>query len=222
MDRTFENQHGNQHKHTMNKPARVILASRNESKIHQITALFEGTGVSLVGLEETTVEGDIPETADTLYGNAMLKAKAAHDNRKCPDDYVISDDTGLCVNAFKGWPGVHSARWAGDVSTDEITRQTLLKMEGISDRTAYFETVVVLMAPSGANWKFVGRAIGTILTEPRCKPQPKMPYSGIFQPDGYDLVWAQMPTEDENRISHRGIAFRSAIEFLESLLFMPA
>ncbi len=92
--------------------------------------------------------------------------------------------------------------------------KALKKMEGVTNRAASFETVVAAIDPDGEVHYFTGKIRGTLLTIPRTKPQPKMPYSPIFLPDGEKLVWAEMTTEHENRISHRGIAFAKLKDFL--------
>ena len=110
-----------------------------------------------------------------------------------------------------------AARWAGEVATEEITHHTLERLKGVCNRSATFRTAVVLVNPDSPGRAFVGKVRGVILESPRCPPQPKMPYSGIFKPDCTNLVWAQMDVDVENLISHRGQAFRAAREFLERL-----
>src|SRR4051812_32718199 len=127
----------------------------------------------------------------------------------------MGDDTGLFIDSLNGKPGIYSARWAGEqASTDEITQYTLRKLEGVKDRSATFRTVVALISPNGVQKIFTGEVRGKILETPRVKPQPKMPYSPIFVPDGSEKVWAGMTTEEENAISHRGKAFRLVREYL--------
>jgi XTP/dITP diphosphohydrolase len=113
---------------------------------------------------------------------------------------------------------VRSARWAGEhATTDEITRHTLAQLEGATDRSATFRTVVALISPSGEERFFEGEVRGRILEVAKVPPQPKMPYSPIFLPDERDKVWAEMSMEKQNEISHRGQAFRKARAFLETL-----
>jgi XTP/dITP diphosphohydrolase len=103
------------------------------------------------------------------------------------------------------------------VPTDEITRYTLKRLEGIEERSAAFRTVVVAISPDGEEHEFTGEVEGRVLEAPRTKPQPRMPYSPLFVPDGEELCWAEMTTEHENRVSHRGKAFRQTRAFLEGL-----
>lgn len=193
----------------------IIFSTRNPSKANQIDVLFRGSGMRVRTLEEAGIEGEAVEDGTTLEENASKKACYAHE--RADGLWAMADDTGIFITALNGEPGIHAARWAGDVPTDEITRYCLKRMEGATDRSAVFRTVVVLVSPKGEAHTFTGEVHGTMLTEPRVPPQPKMPYSPLFVPDGETLCWAEMDTEYENAISHRGIAFRQVREFLENL-----
>lgn len=130
----------------------------------------------------------------------------------------MADDTGIFINALNGEPGVKSSRWAGDTATtEEILAYTLKSLEGKTDRSAYFETVVALISPESKQYFFEGKVDGHLLESPKVKPQPKMPYSCIFMPNESDKVWAEMEVEEENKISHRGKAFAKVRYFLENL-----
>lgn len=194
----------------------IILATRNKTKTEQIRGIFEGSNILIQTLSEASIEGEAIEDAQTLFGNALKKTQYVRE--KCPGavyPWVMADDTGLFIRALGGAPGVHSARWAGEnVETHDITLFTLAKLFGKSDRHATFETAVVVLAPSGSAHFFLGRIGGTILEFERVPHQPQMPYSGLFLPEGESRVFAEMSVEEENRISHRGIAFRKALDFL--------
>src|SRR3989344_840402 len=141
--------------------------------------------------------------------------------QKQTDKWCIADDTGLFIDALGGQPGIYAARWAGKDVTTEFTRDfTLKKLEGVSlpKRTATFETVAAVVSPIGEHKFFSGKIKGKILLQPRTECQPNMPYSGIFMPDGYDKVWAEMGVEEENKISHRGKAFRQVRDFFAEML----
>ena len=154
------------------------------------------------------------ETGKTLAENSAIKAKYAQAH--APGYWTMADDTGIFIDALDGFPGVHSARWMGDdATTEEIMRGILKKMEGVQDRSATFKTSVVLVDPDGKEHVFSGERPGQLLEMPRCAPQPSMPYSSIFLPDGAEKVWAEMKTEEENVGSHRGKAFRQALAFLQ-------
>jgi len=195
----------------------IILSTRNPSKTVQIKEVFAGSKITLLTLDEVQITGEAVENGSTLEENAELKARYAHDHSD-GTRWAVADDTGIFISALNGAPGVHSARWAGDVPTEEITRYCLKRLEGATERSAIFRTVVAAVSPEGSARFFVGEVPGTLLSAPRVPPQPKMPYSPLFVPDGETQVWAEMSTEHENAISHRGKAFRKALTFFESLL----
>ncbi len=196
----------------------IILSTRNISKAQQIKALLTDLPVEILTLTEANIPGVAIEDGETLQQNAYKKALFAYELAGV-DPCTMADDTGLFINALKGFPGVRSARWAGPgISTEEIGRLILEKLHGKADRSAYFETVVALITPHGEKRYFSGRVDGVILEEPKCMPQPMMPYSHIFQPQGQDKVWAEMSVDEENLISHRGKAFRQVHDFLHELL----
>lgn len=194
---------------------KIILSTRNPSKALQIQAMFAGTSIEVLTLDQAGIEGEGIEDGTTLTENARKKAVFAHEHRTDQEAWTMADDTGLFIAALNGVPGIHAARWAGDTATtDEITEHTLTKLLGATDRSATFETHVVVLDPEGNEFVFKGTCPGTILETRQCEAQPKMPYSPIFKPDVSDKVWAQMDTDEENAISHRGEAFRSALAFL--------
>ena len=196
----------------------IILSTRNPSKAVQIQGCFEGSSIKILTLDDVGISGEAIEDGKTLEENALKKALFAYE-KSGKKAWVMSDDTGLFIRALNDEPGVYAARWAGEsATTDEITEHAIKKLSGISDRRATFKTVVVVINPDGETMFFSGEVHGNMQETPRVKPQPKMPYSPLFQPEGSDKVWAEMSTEEENAISHRGIAFRQAREFLEKLI----
>ena len=196
----------------------IILATRNPSKAEQIRAVFPSPTFNILMLDEVGVIGDAVEDGTTLYENAQKKVLFAKGQVAKPY-WIMAEDTGLFITALGGKPGIHAARWAGDdATTEEILEYTLSKLAGKTDRTATFETVVVLISPEGQELTFSGKAPGVLLESPRMKPQPKMPYSAIFVPDGSSKTWAEMTVHEENLISHRGKAFTQVIQFLETKL----
>ena len=194
---------------------KIILATRNPSKALQVQKIFEGSNVQVQTLDDVGIEGEGFEDGTTLEENAFKKALYAHE--KSIGTWTMSDDTGIFINALNGEPGIRAARWAGDVSTEETTRYCLMRLEGITDRSAIFRTAVVLISPEAKKYIFTGEVSGHLLETPRVAAQPKMPYSPLFVPDGENLCWAEMSTEYENRISHRGKAFRQVQKFLATL-----
>lgn len=193
----------------------IVLSTRNPSKIIQIKAVFTNIPITVLSLTDVGIDGEAVEDGATLEENAVKKALFAHR----PGEWAMADDTGLFIDALDGKPGVHAARWAGETaSTDEITQHTLRQLEGVKDRWASFKTVVALVSPEGEQKFFAGEVRGIILEAPRVPPQPKMPYSPLFIPEGSDKVWAEMTTDEENAVSHRGKAFRLTREYLLGLL----
>lgn len=193
----------------------IILATTNVSKILQIKQLLNNESISVKTLVEAGIEGEAVEDGETLEENARKKAYYAK-VRTNNDCWIIAEDTGLFIPVLGGKPGIYSARWAGETATTtDITAHCLKQLDGISERSAYFETVAVLISPQGNETIFKGRVNGILLERPRTPPQPKMPYSGLFVPDGHEKVWAEMTTEEENNISHRGKAFRSVANYLK-------
>jgi XTP/dITP diphosphohydrolase len=194
----------------------IILSTRNPSKALQINTIFQDTPIEIVTLDEANIEGEAVENGKTLEENAVKKALYAFE-KSDGSSWVMADDTGIFIPSLNNEPGVISARWAGEnATTKEITDYCLKRLEGENDRSAIFRTVVSLISPIGEQYLFTGEVAGKILEVPRCEPQPKMPYSPLFMPDGTNKVWAEMTTEEENKISHRGKAFRQVVEFFKT------
>jgi XTP/dITP diphosphohydrolase len=196
---------------------KIILSTRNRSKADQVRALFPPPRFTIVTLDEAGIVGNAVEDGSTLGDNALAKALYAR-KQLCGAGWVMADDTGLFIDALGGKPGIHAARWAGpDASTSVVTKHTLKALRDMNNRRAEFRCKVALVASEKEFFFFEGSIAGTILTRERCNPQPDMPYSGIFVPEGSHKVWAQMSVEEENAISHRGKAFREARAFLEKI-----
>lgn len=194
----------------------IIFSTRNPSKLFQITDIFKDSYIHIVSLREAGIEGEVIEDGVTLEENALKKARFAHSKAHAPT-WTMADDSGLFINALGGAPGIYSARWAGEyATTEEIASYTLKKLEGVTDRSAHFETSVALISPGGEESFFTGKVDGVILESPRALPHKKMPYSHLFVPKGDTRSWAEMPVGDQNLISHRGQAFQLVKEFLNN------
>ena len=193
----------------------IILSTGNSSKAEQIKPIFAGLPIEVLTLKEVGILGRAQEIdGSSMEINSRIKARFAWEQLK-HKTWTMADDTGLKIRALGGRPGVDAATWAGkDASLEEIMNFTLEQMKRQTDRTAEWETCAVLISPEGDEYIFKGACPGKLLEAPRCKPQKDMPYSAIFVPDGYDEVWAQMPVEKENTISHRGKAFGQVRQFL--------
>lgn len=187
----------------------LIFATNNRHKIQEVSALLEGV-VNIRSLEEMGLAGDIPETADTLQGNALQKATWVWERTGKP---CFADDTGLEVDALDGAPGVYSARYAGEHCTfDDNVNKLLNALEGQTNRRADFRTVICLIE-NGEPRFFEGRVDGQILTERYGKEG--FGYDPIFMPDRFAVSFAEMPLDVKNRISHRGRAVAKLVEYLK-------
>ncbi len=188
----------------------LIFATNNGHKLQEVNEMFDGL-ITVKSLKEMGLEGDIPETATTLEGNALLKAQWVWERTH---QTCFADDTGLEVEALDGRPGVYSARYAGEhCSFADNVKKMLAEMEGKTNRKAWFRTVICLIE-NGEPRYFEGRVDGTILTEPY--GEGGFGYDPIFMPDRFGVSFAEMPLEVKNRISHRGLAVKKLAEYLLS------
>lgn len=186
----------------------LVFATNNSHKVDEVKnklgGLFEIKTLSEIGCEE-----DIPETSDTLRGNAGQKSHYLYDHFHCD---CFADDTGLEVEALDGAPGVYSARYAGPAKDSEANIDKLLsELAGKENRRARFRTVISLIL-DGEEYIFEGIVNGTILTERH--GSHGFGYDPVFQPDGYDCSFAELSMEEKNKISHRGRAVEQLIRFL--------
>lgn len=187
----------------------LVFATNNKHKLHEVSQLLEGV-VEIKSLAEMGLAGDIPETADTLQGNALQKAQWVWERTHLD---CFADDTGLEVEALDGAPGVYSARYAGEgCSFDDNINKLLNAMDGKTNRKADFRTVICLME-NGQPRYFEGRVDGCILTERY--GQEGFGYDPIFMPDRFAVSFAEMPLEVKNQISHRGRAVSALVEYLK-------
>ena len=188
---------------------KLIFATNNAHKLGEVQALL-GDAFELVTLRECGITEDIPETADTLEGNALQKARYVYEKTGMD---CFADDTGLEVDALGGAPGVHSARYATDGHDFAANNRLLLKnLEGITDRTARFRTVIALIL-DGVEYTFEGRVEGTIATAE--SGSEGFGYDPLFVPSGEIITFAQMSAEAKNAISHRGRAVAKLVNFLK-------
>ena len=190
---------------------KLVFATNNKHKLMEIRKIIP-PGFEILSLEDIACYEDIPETAETLEGNASLKSAFAYllYQKDC-----FADDTGLEVDALGGKPGVHSARYAGEDGDAEKNIEKLLKELGdTANRKARFRTVISLIM--GGNEEFFeGIVEGQIIHEKR--GSDGFGYDPVFLPDGYDQTFAEMPLDLKNSISHRGRAIRKLIDYLSGL-----
>ncbi|WP_410220278.1 RdgB/HAM1 family non-canonical purine NTP pyrophosphatase [Pedobacter sp.] len=185
----------------------LVFATNNQNKKEEIAALV-GMAYEVLSLKDIGCDIDIPETGNSFAENATLKSTyvVEHFNINC-----FADDSGLEVDALNNEPGIFSARYSG-IKDDKINLEFLLKkMEGIQNRKARFKTVISLMMDQ-QNYLFEGIIEGTLLDKPR--GEKGFGYDPVFVPEGYDITFAEMEMEEKNRISHRAIATKKLITFL--------
>ena len=189
----------------------LIFATANKHKLSEAQAIL-GTGFSLVVPSQLGLTEEIPETADTLKENAVMKAKFLWDKFGRP---CFADDTGLEVDFLNGRPGVYSARYAGIEADPVKNMQKLLKeLNGANCRKARFLTVVALILGENRIFLFEGALEGSILeASSGCGG---FGYDPLFMPEGYSKTLAELSAEEKNRISHRGIAMRKLSDFLNN------
>lgn len=187
----------------------LVFATNNKHKLQEVSEMLDGI-VLIKSLNDISLAGDIPETADTLDGNALQKAQWVYERTGLD---CFADDTGLEVEALDGRPGVYSARYAGEhCSFDDNINKMLSEMQGKTNRRACFRTVICLIE-NGEPRYFEGRVDGQILTERYGKEG--FGYDPIFMPDRFAVSFAEMPLEVKNHISHRGKAVAKLVEYLK-------
>lgn len=196
----------------------VVLASGNAHKIKEIKDILFPLGIEVTTLSENGYEGfDIEETGSTFSENSKIKAKAVHD---LLGKAALADDSGLCVDALDGDPGVFSARYAGmDKDDDENNKKLLaeLSQKKGASRKAHYECVLTLITAEGKEIAVSGKCYGTI---GQCEVGDNgFGYDPLFIPDGYDRTFAQLSPDEKNAISHRKKALEALKQELEDSIF---
>jgi len=190
---------------------KIVFATNNLHKLEEIRKAI-GNKHEIVSLKEIGFNEEIPETHDTLEGNASEKAFHIYNKYKLN---CFADDTGLEIDALNGKPGVYSARYAGENPTfDDNMNKVLEKMEGKTNRLANFRTVISLII-DGKETQFEGICPGTIMTEKY--GEDGFGYDPIFMPNGFPETFAEMDLSIKNDISHRGLATKKLIKYLNNL-----
>ena len=191
---------------------KLVFASNNKNKIAEIQQLI-GDKFEIVSLEEIGCTEDIPETAETIEGNAILKAQYVYDKYGLS---CFADDTGLEIDALQGEPGVYSARYAGEQkNADDNMALVLQKLENKTNRSAQFKTIIALNFGS-EHFLFEGIVKGTIT--PVKRGNEGFGYDPIFQPEGFDVTFAEMSMQQKATISHRGKAVEKLVNFLKRMM----
>ena len=188
----------------------LVFASSNNHKINEIKKLLP-VNIDLLGLNDIKCFDEIPETAETIEGNAILKANYIKNNYGLN---CFADDSGLEIEALNGQPGVYSARYAGEPKDDNKNiDKVLFNLDNQTNRKANFKTVICLNL-NDKQYLFTGIVNGSIINEK--KGDNGFGYDPIFVPDGFDKTFAQMTFEEKNQISHRAKAVMQMIDFLKN------
>lgn len=190
---------------------KIVFASNNKNKILEIQSMLPES-IQIVSLESIGCLEEIPETSETIEGNAILKANYVTENYGFD---CFADDTGLEVDALNGEPGVYSARYAGEQkNADDNMNKLLDELADKTNRTAQFKTVIALNL-KGKQYLFEGIASGEIITEKI--GLGGFGYDPIFKPRNYDKTFAQLSLDIKNEISHRGKATKALLDFLQNI-----
>ena len=187
---------------------KLVFATNNPHKLKEVSDILKEK-VDIISLNDIQCHEDIPETADTLEGNALLKAKYIYNNYHLN---CFADDTGLEIEALNNEPGVYSARYAGtDKNPEANMMKVLQQLENQSNRKARFRTVIALIM-DGKTYLFDGIVNGTITKAKQ--GNAGFGYDPIFMPEGYEHTFAELGEEIKNNISHRAIAIKKLCDFL--------
>ena len=190
---------------------KFVIATNNPHKVVEFKKILEPLGISCFSLKEMGIECDAEENGVTFAENAKIKAQAVYDICGLPS---VADDSGICVDALGGEPGVYSARYGGEGYDDEGRMFLLLKnMEGKENRAAHFTSAICCVYDDQTIIEAEGYIFGQLTREPR--GAHGFGYDPIFLPDGYDQTTAEMEGEEKNAISHRGNALRAFVEKLK-------
>ncbi|MBQ7095298.1 MAG: RdgB/HAM1 family non-canonical purine NTP pyrophosphatase [Clostridia bacterium] len=195
----------------MNK--KFVIATNNPHKVVEFKKILEPLGINCISLKEAGIVCDAEENGITFAENAKIKAQAVFDLCGLPS---VADDSGICVDALNGAPGVFSARYGGEGYDDEGRMYLLLKnMEGEENRAAHFTSAICCVLNEQTTIEAEGYIFGTLTHEPR--GTNGFGYDPIFLPDGYEITTAEMEGEQKNSISHRGNALRVFVEKLKEI-----
>ena len=189
----------------------LLFATNNQHKLSEIRQILQ-SGYNISSLKEIGCFDELPETQDTLKGNALQKAAFVYQKYRIN---CFADDTGLEIDALNGAPGVYSARFAGiNVTYQQNVDKVMAMMAGIENRSARFSTVIALIL-EGQEYFFEGTVEGQIINQER--GTSGFGYDPVFMPRGYAKTFAEMTNEEKNSISHRGLAVKKLTDFLKGI-----
>ena len=190
---------------------KLVVATGNAHKLREISQIF--TEYEVISQKQAGFDIDVEETGTTFEENALIKARAAS---KALGVIALADDSGICVTALNGAPGVYSARYSGGHGDDKANRDLLIKnLDGVGDRTAYFESAIALVYPDGKELVAHGRTYGKILFEE--DGDGGFGYDCIFFSDDLGKSFGRASAEEKNAVSHR---FRGLMALKERLCYI--
>ena len=190
---------------------KIIAATSNPGKVKEIKKIFSGPELEIVSMKEAGIDIEVEENGTSVEENALIKARALSEISKCA---VIADDSGLCVDALGGRPGIYSARYAGENATDgERIEKLLSELVGEKNRRARFVSVVAFITANGREFCACGEVLGRIAEE--IKGDGGFGYDPVFYSDELRKTFGEASTEEKNSISHRARAIHSLYEILK-------
>lgn len=196
---------------------KIIAATSNPGKISEIKKIFSSPSLEIISMKEAGIDIEIEENGSSFTENALIKARAIANLCGCS---VLSDDSGLCVNALKGAPGIYSARYAGENATDEERMKKLLtELSDTKDRTAKFVSSVAFITPDKTEITANGEVPGKIAYEP--KGNGGFGYDPIFISDELGKTFGEASAEEKNSISHRARALHNLFIILTEKKLLP-
>ncbi len=198
---------------------KICIASNNKNKIKQFGEIFSKKDIEVVLMtaKDTGMGEFPPENGNTFYGNSLIKAKALYAHVSSVDglrdSYIVADDSGICVDALGGAPGIRSARFSGDNATDADNNKLLLeKLKGVENRAAHYSCAVTVITPKGRIMCAGGRVDGRVIDEPR--GFDGFGYDPFFYVDSQKKTFAELSPDVRNSISHRGRALGRAVDLI--------
>lgn len=193
---------------------KIIVATKNKGKIREIEKIFGDLGVEVISQHDAGIDIEVEENGTTFVENALIKARAVAG--KC-DSPVMADDSGLCVDALDGRPGVYSARYAGENATDEDRVNKLLcELSDKTNRGAEFVSAIAFVFPDGSEYTTIGKVRGSIMTKPQ--GNNGFGYDPVFFCDELGKGFAIATADEKNSVSHRGRALNAMYEKIKPIL----
>ena len=190
---------------------RIVLATKNDGKVREMAEILSEFNIDVISQKDADIDVDIEETGATFMENAEIKARAV---AMLCDEPVLADDSGLCIDALGGKPGIFSARYGGEaLPYKEKIRGILTELKNVTDREAHFECAMALVFPDGKVITATGRVNGRILDAPR--GEGGFGYDSIFYSNELEKSFGEATDEEKNKVSHRGRALEGICEKLK-------